>query len=195
MIPAGYLIKRTVPPLGWLQPNASNIAEVCSVSDCVNDDVVDLLDSWKFNNFGFANTKEILLELAQSSAVDLSDTSLFFYYVYERELGSDGWKFDPEGWRKLTLPDISTIENGVVAPECADRPVLLGYDVVVCGDFPEHSPLSCNLIATELPVNQFCLFDDFDAAKAAINAGKFGGGCGEGFYRIMSVCRVEGWYD
>lgn len=193
MIPAGYLLKWTTPPPGWLCPNPSNIAEVCSVSDCVNENVINLLDSWKFNQFGLANNIETLLDLAQSAGANLSKASLFFYSTYEKELQSDGWEFDPDGWRALTLAESSNLENDVTSPSASSNLKMLGYDVVAYGDFPDHSPLSCNSLGTELPVNEYCLFDDFATAKAAIDEGKFGGGCEDGFYRILSVSRLESW--
>ena len=36
-------------------------------------------------------------------------------------------------------------------------------------------------------MNRFCLFDTFEEAKAAIDCGKFGGGCEPGIYKIFSV--------
>jgi len=193
MIPAGYLLKRTTPPPVWLKTKNSRVDEVCSVSECVNHDVVDLLNSWQFNKFGLANTKDLLFKLAQQADVNLEGTSLFFYEIYELELDSDGWDFDPEGWQSLTLSDASSITDEVSQPEHSDHQTKLGYDVVAYGDFPEHSPLSCNSVATKLSTNRFCLFDDFDQAKNAVNTGAFGGGCEDGLYRIMSVHRLEGW--
>ncbi|EAQ28849.1 deoxycytidine triphosphate deaminase [Erythrobacter sp. NAP1] len=193
MIPAGYLLKRTKPPPGWLKTKDTKVEEVCSVSACVNDDIVELLDGWQFNKFGLANTKDLLLNLAQEASISLEGTSLFFYEIYEHELDSDGWFFDPNGWQSLTLARSSSIEVDVSPPEQTDRRMKLGYDVVAYGDFPDHSPLSCNSVATKLRTNRFCLFDDFYEAKEAVDTGKFGGGCEMGLYRIMSVYRLEGW--
>ncbi len=193
MIPAGYLLKRTTPPPGWLRTKDTKVGEVCSVSACVNDDVVDLLNCCQFNKFGLANSKDLLLNLAKEASIDLKGTSLFFYEIYEQELDSDGWNFDPQRWQSLTLSDASSVENDVSPPEHTDRETKLGYDVVAYRDFPDHSPLSCNSVATELKTNRYCLFDDFDQAKDAVDSGKFGGGCEEGFYRIMSVHRLDGW--
>jgi hypothetical protein len=69
---------------------------------------------------------------------------------------------------------------------------LLGYDVVVVDYGSFHSPLSCNAMASEIPVNEDCLFDSFAEAMGAINAGKFGGGCEEGNYTIFGVYEVSG---
>ena len=72
MIPAGYLLKRTVPPPEWLQPSTSHVAEVCSVSHCVNDNVVEPQDSWEHNGFGLANNPQVLWDLARQNGVDIS---------------------------------------------------------------------------------------------------------------------------
>ncbi|MBX7528175.1 hypothetical protein [Qipengyuania vesicularis] len=193
MIPAGYLLKRTTPPPDWLKTKDTNVDEVCSVSACVNDDIVDLLHSWQFNRLGLANTKDLILQIAAEASVSLEGASLFYYEIYEQELDSDGWSFDPKGWQNLTFADASSIEVDVTPPVRADCPTKLGYDVVAYRDFPDHSPLSCNSVASELPTNRFCLFDSFEEAKDAVDTGKFGGGCEDGLYRIMSVHRLEGW--
>ncbi len=187
MIPAGYLIKRTVPPPGWLESGVPHVSQVCSVSNCVNENVVELADSWSHNGFGLANDPEVLWKLARERDVDLSESELFFYSAYEFELESDGWTFDPSQWRATTRARSSSILDNVTAPKDDASLIFLGYDVVVFGDFLEHSPLSCNSIATQLPVNRYCLFDRFREAKDSIDTGKFGDGCEEGIYKIFSV--------
>lgn len=180
-------MKRTALPPGWLQPNTSHVSEVCSVSSCVNDNVVDPQDSWQHNGFGVANNPQILIELAQQGAVDLTGSRLFFYSVYECEQESDGWTFDIDQWRPTSRAASSNVADDVVAPKEGSGLIPLGYDVVVFGDFLEHSPLSCNSVATQLRVNRFCLFDTLHEAKRAIDAGKFGDGCEDGIYKIFSV--------
>lgn len=187
MIPAGYLLKRTESPPGWLQPNTSHIKDVCSVAHCVNDNVVEPQDSWKHNGFGVANSPDVLWDLAREGAVDLSGSRMFFYFAFEHELESDGWTFDPCQWRPTSPAASSVVPDDVAIPREDQGLIILGYDVVVFGDFLEHSPLSCNSIATQLQVNSFCLFDGLEEAKGAIDSGQFGGGCEEGIYKIFSV--------
>jgi hypothetical protein len=187
MVPAGYSLKRTVPPPGWLQSATSNVLEVCSLSNCVNENVVEPQDSWNHNGFGLANAPSVLWSLAQEAKVELSGSKLFFHSAYEFELESDGWTFDPLAWRRLSRAASSTIVDNVIVPSNEAGLVQLGYDVVVFGDFLEHSPLSCNSVAKELQVNRYCLLDSLVEAKAAIDSGKFGGGCVDGIYRIFSV--------
>lgn len=139
------------------------------------------------NGFGLANDPEVLWTLARNDDVDLSESKLFFYSAYEFELESDGWTFDPLQWRPISRAPSSSIPDDVTVPGHDSGLVLLGYDVVVFGDYLEHSPLSCNSIAEQLQVNQYCLFDSFEAAKGAIESGNFGGGCEPGAYKIFSV--------
>ena len=179
MIPAGYLLKRIAPPPDYL--SGANADDVCSVSGCVNDDIVDLYGQWKQNEFGVASTPDILWSLAASDGCDTSDANLFYYEAYEQELDSDGVSFDPKNWRPLIPSNNSSIPL-LVPPKAK----LVGYDVVVFGDTLEHSPLSCQSIAAEVTTNQHCLFKSFEEAKAAIEDGVFVD-CKPGIYRIFSV--------
>lgn len=64
MLAAGYLLKRVVPPPGWLDSGPNHIEDVSSVADCVNENVVDVQEVWQHNSFGLANTPETLKALA-----------------------------------------------------------------------------------------------------------------------------------
>jgi hypothetical protein len=188
MIPAGYLLKRVVAPPEYLAGAA--ITDVCSVSHCLNDDVVDVQKVWQHNGFGVANDPATLWSLAPDISPDAGAT-LFYYEAYEEEIESDGWSFDPQAWRRLSPVSSAGVDTSVTPPPHQYQVTLLGYDVVVFGDFLEHSPLSCNHVAAEVSVNEHCLFDTLEAAKRAIDTGAFGGGCEDGIYRIFSVSIVD----
>lgn len=188
MIPAGYSLKRTVSPPDYLELGVSNISEVCSASNCVNQTLVDPSDGFLHNGFDLANSPDLLWTLASEGDVDLSGSKLFYYCAYEWELSSDGRTFDPLGWKPISRARSSSVDNDVVVPSDDTGLFVLGYDVVVFGDYMEHSPLSCQSIAIELPVNKYCLFNSLDEAKSAIDTGKFID-CKEGIYKIFSV----GW--
>jgi hypothetical protein len=190
MLAAGYLLKRVVPPPGWLDNGPSHIKDVSSVADCVNDNVVDVQEAWQHNSFGLANTPNILKSLAAEKGLDTEGAVLFYYTAYERELPSDGWTFDASEWRARTPAPSSSVPDAVEHPS-EDETTLLGYDVVVFEDYLSHSPLSCNSVANELPVNEHCLLDDLEGAVRAIDTGAFGGGCEEGVYTVFSVHRVD----
>jgi hypothetical protein len=189
MLPAGYLIKRVAPPPGWLEAGLTHIVDVCSVADCVNDNLVDVQEAWQHNSFGLANTPDILTALASEQGLDTEGTVLFYYTAYEYELPSDGWTFATSEWRKRTPAPSSSVPDAVEPPS-EHHATLLGYDVVVFEDYLGHSPLSCNSVAKELPVNEHCLLNSLQEAVAAIDAGAFGGGCEEGAYTVFSVHRV-----
>jgi hypothetical protein len=191
MFPAGYLLKRVVPPPGWLGEGSKHIDDICSVSDCVNDNVVDVQEAWQHNSFGVANSPDVLRSLAEKTGADTSGAKLFYYTTYEHELESDGWKFDATSWRPRSPTRSAGVEDAVEPPAGNDTLSLIGYDVVVFGDYLEHSPLSCNSVADELQVNEHCLFPSLDIAVEAINAGSFGGGCEEGIYTIFAVYLVN----
>jgi hypothetical protein len=190
MLAAGYLLKHVVPPPDWLNSGPSHIKDVSSVADCVNDNVVDVQGAWQHNSFGLANTPDTLRALASEQGVNTEGAVLFYYTAYEYELPSDGWTFDATEWRARTPTRSSSIPDAVELPSEGDM-TLLGYDVVVFEDYLSHSPLSCNSIANELPVNEHCLFDGLKEAVAAIDAGAFGGGCEEGVYTVFSVHRMD----
>ena len=189
MLAAGYLLKRTAPPSGWLHSGIRHVKNVASVADCVNDNVVDVQAAWQHNSFGLANTHDTLKALADEQGLD-AEGAVLFYTAYEYELASDGWTFDASAWRARTPVPSSSVPDAVERPS-EDKTTLLGFDVVVFEDYLAHSPLSCNSVASELPVNEHCLFDDFDGAVRAIDAGAFGGGCEPGVYTVFSVSRVD----
>lgn len=186
MVPAGYLLKRIARLPEGLK--AANVLDVCSVSDCVNDDLVDIERIWQHNSYGVANNSELLWRVAREDNIDTSDAQLFFYEAYELEIEADDWRKSPPRWRPLT-----PVPSGKIEPSLATIPhnkVLLGYDVVVFGDYLEHSPLSCNGIAATVSVNAHCLFDTLDQAKEAIEGGHFYGS-EPGIYKIYSVHLVQ----
>lgn len=189
MLAAGYLLKRVVPPPGWLVNGPTHIKDVSSVADCVNDNVVDVQEAWQHNSFGLANTPDILKALAAEKGVDTEEAVLYYYTAYEYDLPSDGWTFEVSEWRTRTPVPSSSVPDAVEPPSDGET-TILGYDVVVFEDYLSHSPLSCNSIANDLPVNEHCLLDDLEGAIRAIDAGAFGGGCEEGVYTVFSVHRV-----
>jgi len=187
MIPAGYLLKCIVPPPAWLDTKLNHIEDVCSVSECVNKNVIDLQQSWLYNSFGMANDPETLNSLVVQGGLNLVESTLFYYTAYELELPSDGWVFDRSQWRPRTPLQSSITADNVKPPPYEDTISLIGYDVVAIVYGLDHSPLSCNSVAERFPVNKHCLLDSFEEAFAAISNGVFEGGCEEGMYTIFSV--------
>jgi len=163
MIPAGYLYKTVSRRPEWL--GAESVLEIYSVSDCVSEDFCDFTNYWKHNGYWFFNSPEAMIEIADDTGVDLSLCQLFYYEVYEFEFHQT-----KKSWGEFS--PVAPFGTDVVAPENMS---LRGFDVAtfLCGNSPECSPLSCNGLATEIPVNRFCLFETFDLAKASIDSGCF----------------------
>jgi hypothetical protein len=109
--------------------------------------------------------------------------TLFYYEVHEKEYNDT-----TNSWETFS-PETSFVTPPGVIPPKEKR--LEGFDVVCfsCGDEPECSPLSCNGLHEEIPVNRHCLFDSFDEAKSALESGLFTN-CEPGPYRIFAVYTV-----
>lgn len=179
MIPAGYLYKTVWPPPGFLNDaTRAKLTDICSVSSCVNSDFADYVNFWRHNGYWLFDSPEPMRTIAAEEGIELSETTLFYYEVFENELLDDF-----RTWRSIK-PETSFVTN--VTPPASKR--LLGYDVVTFtgGPAPECSPLSCNAMADELPVNEHCLFESFEAARQNLESGVFHD-CEPGPYRIFAV--------
>jgi len=185
MIPAGYLLKHVAPRPDWLKTPHVNF--IYSTSSCCSGDVVDLQSEWLFNSFGVANDPALLWRLAAKQEKSLSGAELFYYEAYEQGMDSDC--FGPSEWRPFT--DFEVIEGQLAVSPPTDPVHLMGFDVVIFEW--QHlgcSPLSCNSMAQELVVNEYCLFETFEEAKQAVESGTFTQ-CEPGIYTIFAVYRVS----
>ena len=118
--------------------------------------------------------------MANENAIDLVGTKLFYYEIYGLQFDGKSWSsFSPSGGP----------ETSVVLPR---EQQLEGYDVVTffAGSSPECSPLSCNGLAEEIPVNSHCLLSTFDEAKAHLEDGTLLKS-DPGPYRIFAVYSVN----
>lgn len=185
MIPSGYLLKRIAQTPDWLKPCPEHITDVYSLADCVSDNIVDPQMAWKHNGFGLANSPQVLKQLVDEMSVDTSNAKLFYYEAFEQELDTDGWVFKKEDWQAITPAPSAGVKSIVFEPTIAMEPKLQGYDVVLFGDYLEHSPLSCNSIAQTQAVNEHCLYDSLEQARMAIDNRAFEWGCEPGIYKIF----------
>jgi hypothetical protein len=144
----GYFPRETGIPADW--PGGSpNVTEVCSVSNCPNPAPEDWVEHWRHNELGFYNTPSDAWSIVPAQATGFR---LFAYrllpirYLHERA-------------------EPFEIAESVVEP-LTDGFVSLGFDVVnkTLTPFFECSPLSCNGMADEVPVNRFCLLPTLDKA-------------------------------
>jgi hypothetical protein len=172
------MAKRVVLSPSWLR--VKHVVDIYSVSSCVNDDFADYIKFWKHNGYWFFNSAADLSEVADAEGIVLSETHLFYYEVHPEEFDGGTWVgFSPS----------ASVLTDVAAPESAR---LEGFDVVTFSrrTNAECSPLSCNSMAEEIPVNSHCLFSTFEEAWEAVNRGAFHDS-EPGPYRIFSVYSAD----
>ena len=177
MVPAGYIAKRIGQRPDWLP--VERVSSIYSVSNCINDNFADYIEFWKHNGYWLFDTPDIIVDIARKNNIDLAETTLFFYEVYELQFNASEWTaFNSE-------PSFST---NVSVPEAK---VLEGHDVVTfyAQSLPEHSPLSCNALASEVETNSHCLLQSFEQARALLENGTFKD-AEPGQYRIFAVYSV-----
>jgi hypothetical protein len=144
----GYFPKQTGVPEGWLIPS-SNVAEVCSVSNCVNPAPEGWVEHWRHNDLGFYNTPGDAWSIVPVGA---SNFRLFAYRLLPIRYRQG--RAEPF---EIVVPVIKPLADGFVS---------LGFDVAnkTLTPFFECSPLSCNGMADEVAVNRFCLLATLDEA-------------------------------
>ena len=169
-----------VADLDWFQ--SDSVKDIYSVSGCFSEDFPDYINYWKHNKFWFFDTPAIMKDIATNESLDLSSMTLLYYEAYEKEYNDK-----TNCWQPLSFQDFSLPTN-VIQP--VDKH-LEGFDVVSYSMFTKHecSPLSCNGLSEEVPVNQHCLFETFDEAKNALESERFLN-CEPGPYRIIAVHSV-----
>ena len=177
MVPAGYMAKRVVARPDWL--GAERVRSIYSVSGCIAEDFADYINFWRHNGYWLFDSPEIIIDVAREHAIDLTDTTLFFYEVYERQFDAGEWRpFEPEPLfhTDVRLPHAKELE---------------GFDVVTfyVQTSPECSPLSCNGLAEDIPTNARCLLESFERAHSLVERGTFNVS-EPGPYRIFAVYSV-----
>ena len=153
MILSGYFARRVKPRPDHLP--ASGVREICSVSECLSLGADHWIDSWRHNSLGWFNSVADAEKVIPES--ERGDYRLFAYRIH------------PEvfcGARRvpLMLPDD-------VRPEPLPAGfATIGFDSASRSAGPtlsfECSPLSCNGLAAEMPVNEHCLFATLQSAIA-----------------------------
>jgi hypothetical protein len=158
MIPGGYFARRVMPRPESL--HAPGVREICSVSECMSPGAPDWMRQWRHNGFGWFNTVDDAL-----AAVPGEERRQFRLFAY---------RIHPEVFRGRERMAVTSPADVRPAP-LPDGFVSLGYDSASrsseAGLGLECSPLSCNGLASELTVNEHCLFPTLDAALAG--AGRF----------------------
>ena len=153
MIDAGFFVKQiNSTPEGMDLPG---VREICSVSHCISPDPEDWIRLWLHNDWGWFNRVSDALRVIPPGRQ--SAYRLFAYRMYPEV-------FTAGGRVPLAVP-------GNVRPKRIGGAFRrLGFDSASRSMESslglECSPLSCNSMAREFPVNACCLFDSLDVALA-----------------------------
>ena len=153
MILAGYFAKRAALRPEYLAAPA--VREICSVSECISSGAERWISVWRHNGLGWFNRVDDALSVVPEE--QRAEFRLFAYRMLPEV-------FSGNDRTALVLP-------GDVHPEpLPDGFRSIGFDSASrsseAGLGLECSPLSCNGLAAELPVNEHCLFPSLDAAIA-----------------------------
>lgn len=153
MTDAGYFAKRVESTPAWL--SVATVRDVCSASHHVSSAPDGWVEHWRHNGFGWFNRASDALAVVPAGQA--GEFRLFAYRIYPR-LFREGLERDlawppdarpdpiPNTFRSLGFDSVSKSMESVLGFEC--------------------SPLSCNSMATELAVNEHCLFESLEAAVA-----------------------------
>lgn len=181
MIEAGYF-----PKLIEIKPTAMQaprVREICSVSECISSGPDGWLEHWRHNQFGWFNRLADALGVIPKD--QLSKYRLFAYRIY------------PELFRQGRRIPVSVPED--VRPEPVPTNFrTIGFDAVSktmeIDRQLECSPLSCNFMASEMEVNEHCLFPDL--RTALLGAERFSVEEPEpGDYYVVEVLERADWHD
>jgi len=168
MTPMGYMAKKLEMAGALENFNAPpHVEDVCSVSNCISKDFCDYIPFWKHNGFWVFDSPDILRECAEEGKASLEGMTLFYYEIFEQQYNAE------KGEWELFTPEPSFPLDVKIPNEAGKK--LFGFDIATYsyGNSPECSPLSCNGLANEIPVNKHCLIDDFDEARRLLETGAF----------------------
>jgi hypothetical protein len=163
MQPIGYLYKRIAARPEWLR--APGVADVFSLSACISENFADYLNCWQHNGYWLFDSPAIASTVAAQLGIPLTGLTLFYYEAHELQ-------YDDRLLQWVAYSPEASLPTRVEPPH---SPKLEGFDVVSFSTetLPECSPLSCNAVAAALATNIHCLLPTFEAAKLAIEAGRF----------------------
>lgn len=161
MINLGYMAKRIeAKPDGF---NAPNVQAIYAVSNCISADFCDYVQHWRHNGYWFFDSTNQMQKVCALEQLSLADFTLLYYTGYELQYNAEASKWQP-------YEPEADFGVAVAVPQ---QVKLLGFDVVTYSQQaqPECSPLSCNHLAEEVAVNEFCLLNSLDEAKALLESG------------------------
>ena len=146
----GYFARPTTRRTNW--PHAETVEEICNASTCMSGCDWDWINEWRHNEMWMFDSPEIALEVVP----------------VERRTGCDLYAY-----QLFPVRFVESQRESYVIPAVSPAPLdtsfeRLGYDLVSRSQDNkfECSPLSCNDLAAEVPVNRHCLLDTAEAAFA-----------------------------
>jgi hypothetical protein len=153
MIDGGYFVRQIIArPKEMVAPG---VREICSVSECMSSGPDEWIQRWQHNGWGWFNRIADAL-----GVVPPGQESVYRLFAYRMHPEI----FTAGGRLPLEVPDDVRPE-----PVGADFRSL-GFDSagrsMKSGLGLECSPLSCNGLAAEIPVNEYCLFPGLPEAIA-----------------------------
>jgi hypothetical protein len=161
----GFCAKRSLTA-----PFAGRAREIASVSECLSKRASGWVKQWDFNRATCWNTEAQAWSLVPDESK--SEFRIFAYRALPLLFGKTGIA------TPVSLDELFPKEQPDLPPEPARCTYSrIGYDIVERNPAMGFlgfgcSPLSCNGMAENLPVNDFCLINDLETALAA--AGRFG---------------------
>ena len=153
MIDGGYFVRQIVA-----RPNemvAPGVREICSVSECMSSGPEDWIQRWLHNSWGWFN--RIADALAVVPPGKESNHRLFAYRMYP-EIFTAGGRLPLEVPHDVR-PEPVGVDFRSLGFDSAGRSMRSSLGL-------ECSPLSCNGLAAEIPVNEYCLFPELREAIA-----------------------------
>ena len=146
----GYFARPTARRKDW--PHAEVVEEICNASTCMSACDWDWINEWRHNEMWVFDSPELALEVVPVERRPGCD--LYAYRLFPV-------RFVESRREPFAIPD--------VAPASLDATFeRLGYDLVSRSQDNkfECSPISCNGLAADVPVNRHCLLDDAESAFA-----------------------------
>ena len=153
-------------------PALPNVEEICSLGHYHGGGPKNWVDQWRHNEMWLYDSEEIALAVI-ADAIDIhieqdSQRNLPWRVGLTRERGTG---FDLYAYKLFPVRFTEGQQEVLELPRLEVTPLpndyrRLGYDAVnktCCAHF-ECSPLFCNGMAVEIPVNRYCLIDEPERA-------------------------------
>ncbi len=146
----GYFAMRRISPSECV--NTPQVAEICTVSDCIGRTDWDWINEWRHNAAWVFDSPELAWSVVPQQLRESCDMYAFCLFPVHYEFGSRS---------SAAIPDVKPVPMDTSFTK-------LGYDLASSstGNGFEHSPLSCNGLADTVPTNRYCLLDTAEEAFA-----------------------------